>query len=40
LMVLGKDTIDPTLASKIVMEAAIAMSKIDPKRIHAYSLHK
>ncbi len=39
LMIQAKDIIDPTLASKIVMEAAIPMSKIDPKRIYNYSLN-
>ncbi|MCC3859941.1 hypothetical protein [Pseudemcibacter aquimaris] len=34
----GKNAIDPSLAAKIAMEAAIPMSKIDPQRIHAASL--
>lgn len=34
IIIQGKDIIDPTLASKLVMEAAIPMSKLDPGRIH------
>ena len=31
------DTIDPGLAAHIVMEAALAMAKVDPARVrHAY----
>jgi hypothetical protein len=33
LILMAKDTIDPALASKIVMEAAIAMAKVDPTKI-------
>jgi hypothetical protein len=33
----AKTIIDPALAAKIIMEAAVPMSKIDPARIpHAY----
>ena len=32
-MLTGRDTIDPPLAARIVMEAAIPMSKIDPRTI-------
>ena len=32
-MVTGRDTIDPPLAARIVMEAAIPMSKVDPRTI-------
>jgi len=35
----GKDHIDPTLAAKIVMSAAVPMSKIDPKYVE-YSYFK
>ncbi len=38
LITFGDDIIDPTLAGKIVMEAAIPMSKIDPIRVHQASL--
>ncbi len=33
LILMAKDTINPALASNIVMEAAIAMAKIDPAKI-------
>ena len=34
----GQDVLDPTLGAKIVMEAAIPMSKIDPSRVkYAYT---
>jgi hypothetical protein len=32
-MLTGRDTIDPPLAARIVMEAAIPMSKVDPRTI-------
>lgn len=38
LIIQGKDVIDPTLAAKVAMEAAVPMSKIDPKKIHAASI--
>ena len=32
-MLTGRDTIDLSLAARIVMEAAIPMSKVDPRTI-------
>lgn len=34
VIVMGKDTLDPALGAKLVMETATAMAKIDPTRIH------
>ena len=33
LIVMGKDVLPPSLAARIVMEAAIPMSKIDPRTV-------
>lgn len=35
LILMGKDTIDPTIGAEIVMQAAYSMSRIDPTRIHS-----
>jgi hypothetical protein len=35
VILLGKDIIDPTLAARIVMEAAVPMSHIDPALVYA-----
>jgi hypothetical protein len=32
-MVTGRDAVEPSLAARIVMEAAIPMSKVDPRTI-------
>jgi hypothetical protein len=34
VIVMSKDTLDPALAAKLVMETATAMAKIDPGQIH------
>jgi hypothetical protein len=34
VIVMGKDSVDPALEGKLVMETATAMAKIDPARIH------
>ena len=41
LILLGKDEIDPGLASKIVMESVVPMAKVDPKTVrYAYYLER
>jgi hypothetical protein len=34
VIVMGKDSVNPAMAGKLVMETATAMAKIDPARIH------
>lgn len=36
-IVADKDTLDPALAARLIMESAVAMAKLDPARVrHAY----
>jgi hypothetical protein len=35
VMIKAKDVIEPGIAARIVMEAAVPMSKVDPRRVHA-----
>jgi hypothetical protein len=34
VIIMTKDALDPALASKLVMETAVAMAKIDPAKVH------
>ncbi|HEX7034427.1 MAG TPA: hypothetical protein VF210_01555 [Pseudomonadales bacterium] len=38
LLMAGKDVMDPTLAARILLEAAVPMSRLDPGRIHGAHL--
>jgi len=40
LILTNKDTFDPAAAAKIVMEAALPMSKIDPATLHSAAPHQ